>query len=94
MLRDGLSGMASTLGESRAVRIFSCSGSLGCLFTPWEAYRKVNHFRSNLLWSTSIISGGGRCSYAKSRPVIALEIRLTLSGVQAGFLCFASALFL
>jgi hypothetical protein len=30
-------------------------------------------------------SGGGRCSYAKSRPVIALEIRLTLSWVPLSF---------
>ena len=57
------------------------SGALGLLFTPRIAYRKSNHSHLKPLEYLSRVLVGGCCPYAKSRPVEALEIRLTRSGV-------------
>jgi hypothetical protein len=80
----------SLRGRDCYVPVRPCVG-IRFLSTSREAYRKVNHFCLDLM-EYLYNPCGGRCSYAIGRPVIALEIRLTLTWVsrfsvhhQAGF---------
>jgi hypothetical protein len=69
----------SLRGGDCNVPVRPCVG-IRFLSTSRGAYRKVNHFclePMEYLYNPC----GGRCSYAIGRPVIVLEIRLTLTWV-------------